>query len=376
MPVVRLEGAGLLLRPFEDRDAPALVDYFADPAARRWTAYDAPGPYTLETACWWMSTHADRFAGGGAVLAVVEADLLVGWIELHGLPPNPVGTGSIGYCTVPAARRRGVATRALLVLCRWAYGQGFARLELTTHPENSASQRVALAAGFRREALLRRSLAGPQGREDRVLYARLAEDPDVPTPRALPDLREPLTDGVVNVRPQRPDDAPMLVAAAADPDYQRWLPASVAAAQRPTAGSVRARLARVDDHWLAGSQAACTVLAVATGEPVGTVSLRMTEPELGTAQLGWSTAPAHRGRGYAPRGARLLARWAFDVVGISRIEAPAGVDNHASRVVGARAGFREEGVLRSAMAGPDGRYDLVMLALIRDDLTGAAPGTR
>lgn len=375
MAVVRIEADGLLLRPFIDADTRVIVEHFADPTARRFTAYDAPDPYTAEHARQWLVIRA---RSDDVVLAVIEdGDHVVGCVDLH-RDALDRGRAGVGYWTLASARGRGVATRAVRMLCRWAYDSGFVRLELTTHAANGASQRVALGAGFRREALLRESMAGRSGREDRVLYARLATDPDGSTPRVLPDLRDPLTDGVVAVRPRQPDDADLLLGLAADPDYRRWLPSSVADAEQPTAESVRARLARCDDRWLAGVQAACTVVDVVTGEPVGTVSLRMTEPELGTAQLGWSTAPAHRGRGYASRGVRLLVGWAFDVVGMHRIEAPAGVDNGASRAVGARAGFREEGVLRSAMAGPDGRYDLVMLAITATDLAGphqVRPGT-
>lgn len=95
----------------------------------------------------------------------------------------------------------------------------------------------------------------------------------------------------------------------------------------------------------------------------------MTEPVIGTGQLGWSTAPGHRGRGYATRGVRLLAGWAFDVVGLQRLEAPAGAENAASLAVAAKVGFRQDGTMRSAMSGPDGRYDLVMQALLPADLT-------
>jgi RimJ/RimL family protein N-acetyltransferase len=45
------------------------------------------------------------------------------------------------------ARGRGIATRALVLICEWAEQRP---IHLTTHPENLASQRVAEKAGFRR----------------------------------------------------------------------------------------------------------------------------------------------------------------------------------------------------------------------------------
>ena len=62
---------------------------------------------------------------------------------------------AVGYWVAPWARNRGLATRAVETLSAWALGDGgFDRLELTTHPENTASQRVAEKAGFNREGLV------------------------------------------------------------------------------------------------------------------------------------------------------------------------------------------------------------------------------
>jgi ribosomal-protein-alanine N-acetyltransferase len=84
--------------------------------------------------------------------------------------------GSIGYWVSPQSRGRGVATRALVLLSRWALRQGVARLELTTHPENVASQRVAEKAGFVREGVLRSHIRFREGRRDSVLYSLLPSD--------------------------------------------------------------------------------------------------------------------------------------------------------------------------------------------------------
>jgi ribosomal-protein-alanine N-acetyltransferase len=47
-----------------------------------------------------------------------------------------------------------------------------------TDPENEPSQRVAEAAGFRREGLLRKYLEIEGGRRDCVLYSLLADELD------------------------------------------------------------------------------------------------------------------------------------------------------------------------------------------------------
>jgi predicted acetyltransferase len=61
------------------------------------------------------------------------------------LPPHVLG--HIGYAIVPWKRGRGYATRALAQLLPDAWRQGLDYVELTTDPDNVASQQVILANG-------------------------------------------------------------------------------------------------------------------------------------------------------------------------------------------------------------------------------------
>jgi predicted acetyltransferase len=61
------------------------------------------------------------------------------------LPPHCLG--HIGYSVVPWKQRRGYATSALRQLLPDARALGFPYVELTTRPDNIASQRVILANG-------------------------------------------------------------------------------------------------------------------------------------------------------------------------------------------------------------------------------------
>ncbi len=53
--------------------------------------------------------------------------------------------GHIGYGVVPWKQRRGYATRALGLMLGHARSEGLDYVEITTDPENIASQRVLLA---------------------------------------------------------------------------------------------------------------------------------------------------------------------------------------------------------------------------------------
>ncbi|WP_444766824.1 GNAT family N-acetyltransferase [Roseateles sp.] len=55
--------------------------------------------------------------------------------------------GHIGYNVVPWKQRKGYATRALGSMLRLAAGEGLGRVEITTSPDNFASQKVIAANG-------------------------------------------------------------------------------------------------------------------------------------------------------------------------------------------------------------------------------------
>jgi RimJ/RimL family protein N-acetyltransferase len=136
---MELRDGDLLLRPVERGDADALAIACDDEAIARFVP-TMPSPYTREDADEWVERCAEVWRTGEAFpFAIVESDALVGSIELE--------NGSVGYWVAQEARGRGVATRALRLVCASTDDRP---LRLTTHPENVASQRVADHAGFRR----------------------------------------------------------------------------------------------------------------------------------------------------------------------------------------------------------------------------------
>jgi [ribosomal protein S5]-alanine N-acetyltransferase len=76
-----------------------------------------------------------------------------------------------------AARGRGLATTALRLVSRWAVRElGIARVHLTAHVDNPASQRVAERAGFRREGVLRAWEEIRGERVDLVMFSLVGSD--------------------------------------------------------------------------------------------------------------------------------------------------------------------------------------------------------
>jgi len=120
----------------------------------------------------------------------------------------------------------------------------------------------------------------------------------------------------------------------------------------------RARLARADvRHWLLEDARGVRAFAIVDGidDPHGGFYLRR-------------IAARERGAG---DGARLLdwvLHWAFDEAGAPRFWLDVLAHNTGARRAYARAGFVEEGVMRSAYRLPDGaRTDRVILSILPDE---------
>jgi RimJ/RimL family protein N-acetyltransferase len=357
-------GDGVVLRAYRHDDTEDVAAGCDDPLTQRFLPL-LPSPYTRQDALWWIEEGAPGTAAtGGLHLAIADPDTdrLLGGVGLRRATIES-GVGEVGYWVVPWARGRGVATAATRAMTRYAFDHGLHRLELRTEWQNTASQRVAIAAGYLREGVRRaagRDRAG--NRFDMIAWARLPTDPPGPSVRLLPDLPAgELSDGVVSLRPLEPADAESTFGLRSLPDV---IATSVPAAA-PDLAAIRRLCDRSGALWLAGDRANLTIRDAVHDEYAGEIGLYYMEPPTGQAMIGYSMLPQWRGRGYTGRAVRLLARWAFDQVGIARLIAGTAPENAASQRVLERAGFVREGYQRSRLPGPDGtRIDDVLYALV------------
>jgi RimJ/RimL family protein N-acetyltransferase len=224
-----------------------------------------------------------------------------------------------------------------------------------------------MAVGFQREGVRRG--AGPArggGREDLVVWTRLATDPPGPVPRVLPDLPDGvLTDGVVTLRPRHYTDIDFLHTLLNHTDIVSVSVPPIA----PDHREVELRCTRSEGRWLAGERADLVVLDAATGIPTGEIGLYVEDPDSGELMIGYAMSPSWRGRGYPTRAARLVAAWAFTVVGADRLIARTFPGNRGSQRVLEKVGFRHEGLLRGSFPGVSGtRADEFLYALTAEDI--------
>ena len=111
-------------------------------------------------------------ADGGDGRAIGEILLFVRAAEA-----GETGIGEIAYVVDPAKRGRGIAAAAVRLLSEWVFAElDLKRLQLSIHPDNHASHRVAEKAGYRFEGTLRSVKIIRGVRVDGALYSRLPAD--------------------------------------------------------------------------------------------------------------------------------------------------------------------------------------------------------
>ncbi|MFC6084530.1 GNAT family N-acetyltransferase [Sphaerisporangium aureirubrum] len=159
------------------------------------------------------------------------------------------------------------------------------------------------------------------------------------------------------LRPWAVGDVGVLRVAFMDPAIQLWnLEGEISeeqAARLITTWQVR---------WQLESGASWAVTA--GREVLGRVALRTVELGLGLGEVAYWVLPAARGRGVAVRAVTELARWAFDDLGLHRLELRHSTANPASCRVAVRSGFATEGLLRSSLRHADGWHDMHLHGLI------------
>jgi RimJ/RimL family protein N-acetyltransferase len=181
---------------------------------------------------------------------------------------------------------------------------------------------------------------------------------------------EVLEDGDLRLRPPAAADVPALVAACRDPEIPRWTTVPSPYEEQHAVEFVR----RAADGRRRGTALDFLVVDRATDRLVGCASLIALNWPLLTATAGYWVAAEARGMGVARRSLGIVARFAFDRLGLRRVQLDVMPANAASCRVAEAAGFRREGVRRSAFPRGDGRVDVVGYGLVPEHLEEATVG--
>jgi RimJ/RimL family protein N-acetyltransferase len=176
---------------------------------------------------------------------------------------------------------------------------------------------------------------------------------------------QPLTDGVVTLRPWQIEDVPALVDAIdGDPEISSFLELIPQPYRVPEA---RIWVDAAGAMWRDGSASPFAMLV--DDAVVGGAGVNWIDRDEAVGDIGYWLRRDARGHGYTTRAVRLLAQWAFGV-GCERLQIRADTENEASMRVAERAGFRREGVLRSIRFNPrlDRRMNFALYSLLPDEI--------
>lgn len=120
------------------------------------------------------------------------------------------------------------------------------------------------------------------------------------------------------------------------------------------------------------TQANFTVYAAADREPVGTTALMRIDHHNKVADFGLLIG-ARRGEGFGTDAARLVLRWAFEILRLENVLLSVLPSNVAGIRAYEKAGFRVIGARRRAAAALGGREDEILMDAVPGDPAAGGP---
>jgi len=179
-------------------------------------------------------------------------------------------------------------------------------------------------------------------------------------------LSQEITDGIVLLRPFHLEDAPETFTAIHESlsDLKPWMSwAYDDYSFNDTREFIRITRAR----WQEGTLYAFAIIDAKSGLVLGGCSLSHIHPVYHLCNLGYWVRSSKHGRGIAGRATLLVARYAFEKIGLVRVEIVIAPANAASIRVAEKVGAHYEGVLRNRMVVGSEVQDARMYSLIPQD---------
>ncbi|HKB10261.1 MAG TPA: GNAT family protein [Vicinamibacterales bacterium] len=171
-----------------------------------------------------------------------------------------------------------------------------------------------------------------------------------------------LTGAQVVLRELRSTDAPSLFALLTTEEVSRFIsppPTTVDGFEKFIAWAQRQRRA--------GAYACFAVTLVNDDTAIGIFQLRELEPGFGTAEWGFAIGSPYWGTGVFQDGAELLVSFAFERVGVHRLEARAAVRNGRGNGALRKIGAVQEGLLRKSFLKNGEYLDQTLWTILDED---------
>jgi RimJ/RimL family protein N-acetyltransferase len=171
-----------------------------------------------------------------------------------------------------------------------------------------------------------------------------------------------LTGTQATLRELRTSDAPSLLSMLATEEVARFIsppPTTVDGFERFIAWTQRERAA--------GRYICFAVVPAGCQEAVGIIQIRQLEPGFDTAEWGFAIGSPFWGTGLFLDAAKLALDFAFEVVGVHRMEARAATANGRGNGALAKVGALREAVLRKSFLRHGDYLDQALWSIVRED---------
>ena len=171
-----------------------------------------------------------------------------------------------------------------------------------------------------------------------------------------------LTGNLVSLRELRPTDAPSLFAVLSQEQVAKFIsppPATLDGFGRFINWTIRQRQS--------GQYVCFAVIPHGSDAAVGIFQVRSLEPAFGTAEWGFALASECWGTGMFTDGAELIVDFAFDVMGVHRLEARAALKNARGNGALRKLGAVQEGVLRRSFVRNGEYLDQALWAILPEE---------
>jgi RimJ/RimL family protein N-acetyltransferase len=368
-------------------DADALYARLTTSRVARYISTPPPSARGFERFISWV--QHERSMGRHACFGVVPDGMkeLAGLVQVRQLEAD-FGTAEWGFALGDAFWGRGLFMEAAPLVLDFAFRDArFHRLEARASVDNHRGNRVLEKLGAVFEGTLRESFANSLLRTDQMLWAIVADQwlaahpapswlssaPVEKPPEAEPDRRSPppapwraglpdLQGEGVTVRELRPEDAESLAVLFADPDVGRYIPPPPLSAKDFTRFINWAH-----EQRRSGSVLCFGVVPDGCETAVGVLQLHELEPPFQNTEWGFVLGKPYWGTGLFQRATEVLLQFAFDTIGVRRLEARAMAANARANAVLRRMGATEEGHLRQSFLLGGQYHDDVLWSILAAD---------
>ncbi len=338
--VPTLSDGEVTLRAHRLSDVDQVVEQCVDPESVRWTT--VPERYTRDLAVEFVTKSAEEgWVKRSDLMFAIEAEHSDGVRRFSGtcsLRPMGEGAAEVAFGLHPAARGRGVCTRAVKLLLDWGFTQDDIDVVVWyAYVGNWGSRRVAWANGFTFTGTVERLLPQRGVRLDSWFGSLRKDDSRDPKhPWHVPPVLE---SDRLRLRPLREADADRMGEMLTDERTRTFMGRYRAAEQRDGASKILQLL----DRDASGERFNWCIADRETDQLVGHIQLH----NLGgldptTAELGYGVHPDSRGRGVLTKALDLVVEWAFRAdggPGFRRLSLNTAASNAASRHAAEKAGF-------------------------------------